>query len=495
MKALKTLRYSILRLALLTSLVCSADSLYSESTQKLHSSYLEFMNGVYDVSFIYSPITNRLEIYSYIQRTRNLSPTFGERIRVSNAMDFQLSRIALNGQLYQAGIIFQPISNDFIIANLQLSDQRNEQRGQIISTELISTIRKDTISSVEMIATYDVNVYKLIYQTIDPAGNITTASALIATPLTENFPLPMIAIQHGGIIKRSNAPSSNNIDSYSLGVAANGYYVVIADYLGLGESQGLHPLLHAQSLASSVIDALRAGRSLSQKQNILLNGQLFLMGYSEGGYATLAVQREIQNNYSNEFTISGSAPIASSYDLIWTLKHILQESVPFPIPSLLPYLILSFNQVYGLHDDLNSIFLPPFDSIIEYYFNGEYAFPEIDNMLPADFQQLFTEDFYSMLENKESPLYAALAENNIYRWKPQTPTRLYHCINDEIAPYKNSQMAYDYFLSVGAQDVRLIGLEHNYYDQEGAHAGCAIPLMLMAKEWFDTLRKTTAPDR
>lgn len=487
MKAFKTLSYFIFQFALLISSACSADSLYSEPTQKLHSSYLEFMNGVYDVSFIYSPITNRLEIYSYSQRTHNIYPTFGERIQVSDAMDFQLSRIALSGQLYQADISFQPTSNDFKVVNFQLSDQWNEQRGQIISTELVSTINKDTISSDEIIATYDVNVYKVIYQTIDPAGDLTTASALIAIPLTENSSLPMIAIQHGGIIKRSNAPSSNDIDSFSLGVAANGYYVVIADYLGLGESQCLHPLLHAQSLASSVIDALRAGRSLAQIQNVLLNGQLFLMGYSEGGYATLAVQRELQNNYANEFTITGSAPIASSYDLIWTLEHILQESTPFPIPSLLPYLVLSFNQVYGLYDDLDSIFLPPFDTIIEHYFNGEYTFPEINNILPSDFRLLFTEDFYSMLKNKDSPLHASLAENNIYHWKPQAPTRLYHCINDEIAPFQNSQMAYDYFLSVGARDVGLIELQHNLYDQTGTHAKCALPLMLMAKAWFDTL--------
>ena len=132
-------------------------------------------------------------------------------------------------------------------------------------------------------------------------------------------------------------------------------------------------------------------------------------------------------------------------------------------------------------------FLPPFNTVIEHYFNGEYAFPEIDNILPADFRQLFTEDFYSMLENKDSPLYASLSENNIYRWKPHAPTRLYHCINDEIAPFQNSQMAYDFFLSAGAPDVGLIALQHNSYDLTGTHAKCALPLMLMAKAWFDTL--------
>ena len=92
-----------------------------------------------------------------------------------------------------------------------------------------------------------------------------------------------------------------------------------------------------------------------------------------------------------------------------------------------------------------------------------------------------------MLENKDSPLYASLSENNIYRWKPHAPTRLYHCINDEIVPFQNSQMAYDFFLSAGAQDVGLIALQHYSYDQTGTHAKCALPLMLMAKAWFDTL--------
>ncbi len=481
------LRILIFLLGLLTSVTGFADSIYSEPTQKLHSSYLEFMNEIYDVSFIYYPVTSRLEIYSYTRRTKKTSPVYGEKIQVNDTLDFHLSRITFSGQLYQVDIDFQPISNDFNIVNLQLSNQWSEHRGQIISIKRVSTKSKDTINSGLIIAKHDVEVYKVIYQTIDPAGELTRASALIAIPSGVDSALPIIANQHGGIIKRSNAPSSNEIDTFSLGLAANGYFVVIADYLGLGVSQCLHPLLHAHSLASSVIDALRAGRSLAQKNNIPLSGQLFLMGYSEGGYATLAVQKEIQTNYAHEFNVTGSAPIASSYDLNWTLEHILQRTEPYPIPSLIPYLILSFDQVYGLYDDLDSVFLPPFDTIIEHYFNGEYAFPQINNILPTDFRQLFTENFYLMMADKNSPLYASLAENNVYRWKPQAPTRLYHCINDEIAPFQNSQIAYDYFLASGARDIGLIAVQYDIYDQTSIHVKCALPLMLRAKTWFDTL--------
>ncbi|MFN0074264.1 MAG: lipase family protein, partial [Chloroflexota bacterium] len=97
--------------------------------------------------------------------------------------------------------------------------------------------------------------------------------------------------------------------------ASYGYAVVVADYLGLGSSPGYQAYCHARSEATCVVDALRAGKSLCASNNVTLNAQLFLAGYSQGGHVTMAAHRELETFHTNEFTVTASAPCAGPYDL------------------------------------------------------------------------------------------------------------------------------------------------------------------------------------
>ena len=49
--------------------------------------------------------------------------------------------------------------------------------------------------------------------------------------------------------------------------------------------------------------------------------------------------------------------------------------------------------------------------------------------------------------HKQSEYIKALRENDIIEWIPQSPIYIFHGIADELVPYENSQMAYDYFVS------------------------------------------------
>ena len=40
--------------------------------------------------------------------------------------------------------------------------------------------------------------------------------------------------------------------------AGNGYFTVMADYLGMGEGEGFHPYIHARSQATAAIDLSKA---------------------------------------------------------------------------------------------------------------------------------------------------------------------------------------------------------------------------------------------
>ena len=60
----------------------------------------------------------------------------------------------------------------------------------------------------------------------------------------------------------------------------------------------------------TVIDMLRAVKHFCNQNNFIqFNEQLFLEGYSEGGYVTMAAVKEIEENLSDEFNITMSFPM------------------------------------------------------------------------------------------------------------------------------------------------------------------------------------------
>jgi pimeloyl-ACP methyl ester carboxylesterase len=94
-------------------------------------------------------------------------------------------------------------------------------------------------------------------------------------------------------------------------LAGLGYIAVLPDYIGYGDSTAkLHPYLHASTLASATVDMNRAARTFLALPDINMarNGQFFLTGYSEGGYATLATQRPMQQSLALSFLSSLRKP-------------------------------------------------------------------------------------------------------------------------------------------------------------------------------------------
>jgi len=190
-------------------------------------------------------------------------------------------------------------SNEFvepIVPNAEL------ERGALVSSVFISNNQTPFFP-------YSVDSYKIVYSTVDTENKQINASGLLSIPKKDvGVKGPLLSYQHGTIFTDTKAPSNDAASIEGIGVlAGSGYIVSSPDYLGYAEStQVLHPYVHAESLASSSVDMLRASKAFLVNQNIAINNQLFLAGYSEGGYANLALQKEIQDNLSTEFNTTAS---------------------------------------------------------------------------------------------------------------------------------------------------------------------------------------------
>ena len=149
----------------------------------------------------------------------------------------------------------------------------------------------------DVVPRYAVNSYRLEYLTTDADGREVRASGLVSVPQkSAGGKSPVLSYQHGSIFRDAEAPSNNAVASeVAVVLASLGYIVLAPDYVGFGASRGTpHPYLLSAPSAAATVDFLTAARTWRGQANVADNGQLFLTGYSEGGYVTMAAHRAMQ---------------------------------------------------------------------------------------------------------------------------------------------------------------------------------------------------------
>ena len=363
-------------------------------------------------------------------------------------------------------------------------------RGELQADTALTTYTKAALILLQQFGVtpqYGVKVYKLDYATVDALGAPILASGALAVPEGATNALPLMSYQHGTVLKKSDAPSAN-IGFFSESViliayAATGYAAVAPDYLGLGDSPGLHPYHHAQTEATAGVDMLRAARAFCASQQLALNGQLFLCGYSQGGHATAALQRELEAYHTNEFTVTASAPMSGAYDLSGVTANDFLSGRAMPNPYYFPYLLAAYQAVYHLTNSLSDLLASPWNTNLPPLFDGQHDSSALNALVPAVVTNILKPAVLAaFLQDTNHPLRLALRDNDLYQWTPHAPVRLYYCSGDQDVDPANSQEANASFLSRGA-NVLLVNTV------PGAnHTDCSIPSLLAAKQWFDSLR-------
>ena len=366
-------------------------------------------------------------------------------------------------------------------------------RGTLLTNVLIRTF-----TSAEMAALFKeyqlpaanplaVEARRLVYATVNVAGAPTRASMLAVLPVGVPKAVPFAVYEHGTTTVRDDVPSRlSGEGDVGLLLGASGYLAVLPDYLGLGDSPGFHPYHHAKSYGTVSVDALRAMRSAVGGWTPGWNGQLFLTGYSEGGFAALATQRELETLHTNEFTLTASSPAAGAYDLSGaTFDDFLSSRLP-PNPYYYPYLFVAYQETYHLAASYSEVFRAPYDTTLPPLFDGQHDASALNAVLPAHPSDILRPEVLTALRtNPNHPWRVALRENDAYRgWYPKVPTRLYHCQGDQDVLIANSQVAFNAFKAAGSKTVELVD-PLSFAD----HRTCAPFALYATKLWFDSLRK------
>lgn len=366
---------------------------------------------------------------------------------------------------------------------------------------------------------YSLEMRKITYTSTGMDGTQQTLSGLLILPVavaSGKPAVPILMYQHATQTYRPHSPSQflshqDRPGDYpevmvAAAIATNGYAVAMPDYEGLGDDAGTHNFVHGASLARQVIDMLKASRSVitGPTSTCTWNNQLFLLGYSEGGYATMVATRDLQAG--GEFTVTASAPLAGPHDLSGVMRQEILADRPYKAPYFVPYILGSYNLAYAAQTNSFSptfALAPPYATTLPPLIDGSTTSEDVSRAMGMSFDPLvliepksvLTQQFIDLLANDTSQVVALLAENNSYRgWAPAVPLRMIHHRDDDLVPFANSQVAFNAFSSAGAK--RFVSLQETTAaltipgsSDKTVHFSAALPTLSEGWTWLNSFRQ------
>ncbi|WP_020531679.1 lipase family protein [Flexithrix dorotheae] len=327
----------------------------------------------------------------------------------------------------------------------------------------------------------DIEIYRLKYKTT-VGGQEVIASGVISIPTNVSGAIPFLSAHRGTIFGDDEAPSeANPFYAFEL-FAAAGYATVLPDMIGFGETKDMVQHYYNKEANSQVaIDMMHAGREFLRGKDIELNDQLFLLGYSQGGFITIATQQAIESDPALNWDITAVAAGAGSYNIEFVMDDVINRGI-FTAPGFLSLIVYSFNEVNGFGKSMDYYFQEPYASQIPDLLDGSSGFAEVNAALSDTLSVYFQSTFVDGLKNRtETEMINAFRANSVQDWKPNAPVRLYHSSGDQYIPIEDSQQTAEVMSKNGA-DVTFIQVG------DKSHSAASVDMVIEAVPWFESLR-------
>ncbi|WP_433176583.1 alpha/beta hydrolase family protein [Actinoallomurus sp. CA-150999] len=327
-----------------------------------------------------------------------------------------------------------------------------EARGSVVSVTPVAHLSRDDTAAylrgdgLTTPVRYGVDAYRVVYRTTRASGGATTASGLVALPRSRARLLPVVAYEHGTLVLKTDAPSTDGSTrpdrARAMAFAADGYAAVAPDYLGLGEGPGRHPYTHAPTEVSASADLLRAARTLAARDHRSLDGRVLVTGFSQGGQAATGFGKALQAGEVPHFRPAALAAVSGPYDVrgVEAPAGLDGRVAPRNAVFYFAYWLTAMNRIYHLYDRPTEAFQEPYAQVVEGLFDGRHDEQAIASALPADPRRLLTPAFVDWARRPSGALLRAMRESDgTCSWRPRVPVRLYAGSGDVNVPIENAR--------------------------------------------------------
>ena len=355
----------------------------------------------------------------------------------------------------------------------------------ITKDNVITIVQDSEFENLKSYLDYGISLYTISYNTTYKGKNI-KASGLVAFPDTDKG-MPILNFNHGTTSLHADAPTEDLIQySFFSNAASAGYIVVIPDYLGFGVSDDIvHPYYRSDITGQTVVDMIRATKELARIEGYNFNGDVFLSGYSEGGFATMSTHHNMEQNNYKGLNLIASAPASGGYDITGMLDYFLSKET-YHVPYYIAYVAIGYKTSYDWDLPLSAMFNEPYSDLIPSYFNGKYSGYEINSVLTDDLSLLLTSNFRNNFysDSDLKVIVDAFEENSLDNWIPKKKMLMYHGTADITVPYQNSVDTYNNFISLGADKSKI-----EFIQLQGEnHSSGSIPYIIDLFDRFNELK-------
>ena len=329
--------------------------------------------------------------------------------------------------------------------------------GTVAAADIAAALTSEESLAQDVVPRYAVTSYRLEYLTTDADGKAVRASGLVSVPQkAPGAKSPVLSYQHGTLFRDAEAPSNNAVASeVAVVLASLGYIVLAPDYVGFGASKGTpHPYLLAAPSAAATVDFLTAARTWRGQANVADNGQLFLTGYSEGGYVTMAAHRALQT--------SGSSHLQQ-------LRMVVPGAGPYNVQATMDSLV---DLVRDEQPVIGALINPGFLRYLGGSVQREVRRLLLRALMPGDADVVYDARFIDRFLDDDVPYIAEFS--SVHDWKPNLPVRLYHGQDDRTVPYASSASTRQAMQQRGAGD--LVSLT-DCRAQPAGHMQCVPPFI------------------
>ena len=329
-----------------------------------------------------------------------------------------------------------------------------------------------------------VKLYRVTYPSVMPErGNKpTVATGLLAIPDTGAASFPMLSYQHGTVYGKEEVPSfpdqSPETQLMLAQFAGQGYVVIGADYFGMGQSKEPEGYVVKASQQQACTDMLAASRAVLDRLGVS-TPKLFLGGWSQGGFVTMAFLEALENfGVPVAAAATASAPVDAYALVSGALDFPRKNDAPW-LTTIVILAAFSFENYYGVpglaHSVINDAF---YDAALRLYEKRPVDISEI----PTDLRKLVRAEYSDPQFFAASAFGRLLAEKtNAYRWVVKSPARTYYGEADEAIPVWLGRLAMEYQRALGAGNMQVEAVSTGQTSHRGTFATAA-PLW---KAWFD----------
>lgn len=343
----------------------------------------------------------------------------------------------------------------------------------------------------------DVQSVKISFSARLPEGGAERQSGMLHLPVTVEGlrrPLTWVIFLRGTEHLRNNVPSRGGGSERSLmeATAALGYAVWAPDYAGMGDAEGVQEYCVPDSMAASALDGLAAARAYVAElsADYAETGRLFVLGYSQGGLATMATLKAASLGtipVPNVRIVAGY-PLGAPLDLMMGVPFMKAGSHVVERPDYSILLVPGWARAYPnrirIEDILSPVMIQEIVPLIDGTRDGDELCRRIakavgkkpDLVAPED---LYHPDYLEAIRKAPGtvPYYAAQDAARLDQWTAPAglPMVIAAAPDDELVPYRNSQNAFDWMRQHNpAADVSLVRLA------SGDHGRAAVEGLLYA---------------